>query len=161
MSNSPQKSTHDAAEPSSPARTATYADTESEFGMSPQREAQEYDESQTSSAEEDLETVLRRHDKDALINVIKKLMSEHFDLASTVHRMRELYMANERNSRNFLTQLEFAETACRIVDSLTDQMFASAGGSIDSTDSTDSTRGERSVDDGVGSRDGANKRRRD
>lgn len=129
--------------------------------MSPQREAQEYDESQTSSAEEDLETVLRRHDKDALINVIKKLMSEHFDLASTVHRMRELHMANERNSRNFLTQLEFAETACRIVDSLTDQMFASAGGSIDSTDSTDSTRGERSVDDGVGSRDGANKRRRD
>ena len=157
MSNTPQN-VDDAVAPSSP-RTVTY-DTESESRMSPQpppdEEAQPYDESQRSSAEEDPDTVLRRHDTDALIDVIKKMMSEHADLASTVQRMRELYMLNERTMKNILTQLKFAETACRIVESLTDKMFAqsesnAAGGSIDSTHSTHSTdsTASTSVDDGA------------
>ena len=69
MSNSPQN-VDDAVAPSSP-RTVTY-DTESESRMSPQpppdEEAQPFEESQGSSAEEDLDTVLRRHDTDALID---------------------------------------------------------------------------------------------
>lgn len=167
MSNSPQ-STHDAADPPSPAGTAKYeTESESDAGA-PDEEAQRFDESQRSSPELDLDTVLwslLRRDENALIDAFKNMMSQLSDLASTVQRMRELYMANQRNSNNHLTQLEFAETSCRIIDSLTDQMFAraksesnAAGGSIDSTDSTDSTSGERSVDDGVNSSNGAKKR---